>query len=215
MNHNGGMFRFLKQLFSRTNEESINRKGLSFSYVTVILAFGIIIMLIGNFLSFQHETNENGASSSSGEQAEAAFSIKPKTKAKVIADYEERYEEQLKNALEAIAGVGDVKVVVNIDTTEMKVVEKNRTTQQQTTDETDREGGKRKVEDTSINEEVVIVRNGEKENPVVLTTKKPEIRGVLVVATGADNLQVKKWIVEAVTRVLDVPSHRVAVLPKK
>jgi stage III sporulation protein AG len=37
----------------------------------------------------------------------------------------------------------------------------------------------------------------------------------LVVAKGADNLQIKKWIVEAVTRVLNVPSYRVAVLPKK
>ena len=48
-----------------------------------------------------------------------------------------------------------------------------------------------------------------------LQTKKPEIRGVLVVAKGAENIQVKKWIIEAVTRALDVPSHRVAVMPKK
>ena len=51
--------------------------------------------------------------------------------------------------------------------------------------------------------------------PVVIETKKPAIRGVLVVAKGADNIQVKKWIIEAVTRSLDVPSHRVAVMPKK
>jgi stage III sporulation protein AG len=49
----------------------------------------------------------------------------------------------------------------------------------------------------------------------VVEYQKPAIRGVLVVAKGAENIQVKKWIIEAVTRSLDVPSHRVAVMPKK
>jgi stage III sporulation protein AG len=38
---------------------------------------------------------------------------------------------------------------------------------------------------------------------------------VLIVAKGADDVRVKKEIIEAVTRVLDVPSHRVAVSAKK
>lgn len=62
---------------------------------------------------------------------------------------------------------------------------------------------------------LVIVRSGDQEKPVVVKTEKPKIRGILVVAKGADNIEVKKWIIEAVTRSLDVPSHRVAVLPKK
>ena len=93
--------------------------------------------------------------------------------------------------------------------------ERNKVTQEQTTEETDREGGKRTVTDSSRDEQIVIVRNGEKEVPIVQMTEKPEVRGVLVVAKGADNITVKKWIIEAVTRVLDIPSHKVAVMPKK
>ena len=74
---------------------------------------------------------------------------------------------------------------------------------------------RRKVQDTSTDEQVVIIRNGEKEVPIIVGEIKPEIRGVLVVAKGAENIQVKKWIIEAVTRSLGVPSHRVAVMPKK
>ena len=54
-----------------------------------------------------------------------------------------------------------------------------------------------------------------KEGPIISETKKPSVRGVLVVAKGAENIQIKKWIIEAVTRSLDVPSHRVSVMPKK
>jgi stage III sporulation protein AG len=206
-----------KHLFAKSNEETTKKKVTPFSYVIVILLLGIAFMLVGNLFGGNKQTNTETMPvyQNNEPNAQSVFGQKRNTKAKTIAEYEERYEEQLKNALEAMAGVEDVTVIVNVDATEMKVLEKNRTTQQKTTDETDREGGKRKVEDHSTNEEVVIIRQGEEETPIVLTTKKPEIRGVLVVAKGADNIQIKKWIVEAVTRVLHVPSHRVAVMPKK
>ncbi|BBP90642.1 hypothetical protein BsIDN1_42600 [Bacillus safensis] len=92
---------------------------------------------------------------------------------------------------------------------------KKKSNKKTTTEETDKEGGVRSVTDQTKEEEVVIIKNGNEETPVVVQTKKPEIRGVLVVAQGVDNVQIKKTIIEAVTRVLDVPSHRVAVAPKK
>ena len=71
------------------------------------------------------------------------------------------------------------------------------------------------MEDQSQEEQLVTVREGDEEVPVIIETKKPVIRGVLVVAGGAENMTVKNWIIESVTRVLDVPSHKVAVMPKK
>jgi stage III sporulation protein AG len=104
---------------------------------------------------------------------------------------------------------------VNVDATEKKVLEKNVVVQSQKTEEVDREGGQRTVEDQSKDEQLVIIRDGEKEVPIVIETKKPAIRGVIVIAKGADNIQVKKWILESVTKLLDVPVHRVSVMPKK
>ena len=62
------------------------------------------------------------------------------------------------------------------------------------------------MEDQSQEDQLVTVRDGDEEVPVIIETKKPVIRGVLVVAGGAENMTVKNWIIEAVTRVLDVPS---------
>ena len=121
----------------------------------------------------------------------------------------------MKESLETIAGVEEVKVVIYVDSSEKKVYERNKTTQKQVTEETDQEGGKRTVEDTSVDEQLVLVKKGDKEGPIVSETHKPSVRGVLVVAKGAENIQIKKWIIEAVTRSLDVPSHRVSVMPKK
>lgn len=218
MKQEKGPFSWLKRQFSNQEETTEKKKG-KYPYLILVLLFGTGFMLISNLLS--NGNSENEAVPTLGNRGEEkqedveTFGQKNSNKDRLIDDYERSYETQLKEALDAIVGVEDVTVVVNVDSSESKVFEKNRNTQTQLTDEIDREGGKRKVEDQSMEEQLVIIQNGEKEVPIVTETKKPEIRGVLVVAKGAENIQVKKWIIEAVTRVLDVPSHRVAVMPKK
>ncbi|HHY73088.1 MAG TPA: stage III sporulation protein AG [Bacillus bacterium] len=214
-NNNFGSW--LKGLFNHSNDHNPKDKNYQ-KYLLVLLAIGILFMLLSNLLQSQ-PSSETAVpvlgSTNSTEKDAAVFGQKKSEGSSEIADYEATYENQLKEALEQIVGIEDVTVMINLDATETKVLEKNTVVQSQETDEVDREGGKRQVEDLSRDEQVVIVRAGEQEGPIILKTKKPEIRGVLVVAKGADNLKVKQMVIEAVTRVLDVPSHRVSVLPKK
>lgn len=217
MNKEKGPITWLKKIFA--NEEQSEKKHGKYQYLVLVLLFGAAIMLISNLL-FKDKPSDTSSPvfknvEKKDEEEVPTFGHKQSDGNDLIATYERAYEAQIKEALDAIVGVEDVTIVVNVDATEKKVLEKNRNSKTQTTDETDREGGKRKVEDQSKEEQLVIIRNGEKEVPIVIETKKPVIRGVLVVAKGADNIQVKKWIVEAVTKALDVPSHRVAVMPKK
>lgn len=213
MDQEKGPISWLKRLFSKEG-----KPDKKYQYLIIVLLFGAAIMIVSNSLMKDNNPDSSIPVLSSSDDAEEEIETFGKSKSAgndVISDYEDRYENQLKEALEGIAGVSDVMVVVNVDNTERTVLEKNTITRSQTTDETDREGGERKVEDQSQDSQVVIIRDGEKEVPIVLETKKPEIRGVLVVAKGADNIQVKKWIIESVTKLLDVPSHRVSVMPKK
>jgi stage III sporulation protein AG len=215
MENQKGPFSWLKRLTSK--EEGPDKKAGKYQYMLLVLCIGAAFMIVGNVLFTDKSTPEDSpAVKNVNEETEdvAAFSLKKNSGNQAISDYEETYEKQLKKALEEMLGVNDVMVVVNIDSTDKKVLEKNKVTKSQTTEEKDNEGGERKVQDIQTDEQLVIVREGEKEVPIVLETKKPAIRGVLVVAKGAENIQVKKWIVEAVTKALGVPSHRVAVMPK-
>ncbi|WP_246944588.1 stage III sporulation protein AG [Bacillus pinisoli] len=217
---NNQFFHWLQSLFKKSsNDQQTSDKRLSkYHYAIAILAVGISFMLVSNMLT------DSSSSAPSGELAvfnqddpkdQPTFGKESSDSEDVLREVENHYETQLKEILQSAVGVDEVDIMVNLDATESKVFEKNVTTQTQITDETDREGGKRKVEDTSTDEQLVIIRNGDTETPVTIKIKKPEVRGVLIVANGADNIQVKKNIIEAVTRVLDVPSHRVSVLPKK
>ena len=178
----------------------------------VFLLLGVAFMIVGSVFSDDAATLEP-MNSPNEKKVEPVF--KQTSDKNTIEQYEERFESELKGALESINGIGQVEVVVNVDSTSEQVLEKNRVMHNQTTEETDKEGGRRLVEDKSVDEQVVIIRKGEEELPVVTKTEKPKIRGVLIVAEGAESVQVKKMIVDAVTRVLDVNSHQVAVMPKK
>jgi stage III sporulation protein AG len=214
---NNQFFRWLQSLFKTTNEKQNAEKKLTkYHYAILILTVGVAFMLISNILSnTSSSAPELAVFNQQKSEDEPAFGQKEIGIADILQQAENDYENQLKEILQTAVGVDEVEIMVNLDATDSKIYEKNITTQTQLTDETDREGGKRKVEDTSKDEQLVIIRNGDTETPVVIKIKKPQVRGVLIVAKGADNIQVKKWIIEAVTRVLDVPSHRVSVLPKK
>ncbi|MGC8141124.1 hypothetical protein ACP3W2_27245, partial [Salmonella enterica] len=73
--------------------------------IVILFVFGLSFMIFGNVFNF---------SSSKQVQQEATQAVfrqsDEEKKLKQIADYEERYEQQLKEALEAIVGVGEVKV---------------------------------------------------------------------------------------------------------
>lgn len=215
-----GPFAWITRLLKPKEEEGKEKKPPMYLYAVVVLLLGTGIMIAGNVINTDQPPSTNDTAASVFNQNETeedveVFGKKGNTEFKNSRDYEVYLQNEMKDALESIAGVEDVKVVVYVEASEKNIYEKNKTTQRQVTDETDQEGGKRTVEDTSVDEQLVIIKNSDKEGPIISETRKPQVSGVLVVAKGADNIQIKKWIIEAVTRALDVPSHRVSVLPKK
>src|SRR5690606_12209808 len=129
--------------------------------------------------------------------------------------FEARYEAAIRDILQKIAGVGEVDVMVTIDSTEELVVERRVEQRQQNTNEKDGQGGTRTISDASRSGQVVLVQAKGDQSPVVIKNIRPQTRGVVVVAAGADNLTVKKMIADAVERGLRVPAHRIPVIPGK
>ena len=190
------------------------KKGIPLYYLIIAAGLGVIFMFSGSFFSTPDPGQQVFSEQESSSESEEAFSQK-KSSPSSMSEYENMYETQLKEALDEVAGVSDATVIVNLDSTEQKVVEKNSTSTDKYTYESPNDGGSRKIEEQSSDEQVVIVQNDNGQGPIVVSTKKPVVRGVVVVAVGAENMEVKKMIVDAVTRLLDVKSHRVMVLPKK
>lgn len=131
-----------------------------------------------------------------------------------VSEIEESYEKDLQAMLNKIKGISEVEVMVNVDSTNVHVYEKDLIVGSQTTDEADQSGGVRKVEDETKETKLVYIREGDQEVPILVQTKKPDVRGVFIIAKGVDNATAKQWVVESVSKVLDVPTYRISVMPK-
>ena len=131
-----------------------------------------------------------------------------------MVEYEQRYEKELEEVLSKIVGVEDVSVIVNLNSTVEEVLQVDKRESRQVTTETDKNGGKRWSPRTLKYQKTAYYRGENGEKPVVIKKLKPQVRGVLVVARGVENLKVKAIVIEAVQRTLDVPVHRISVLPK-
>lgn len=206
---------------SQTNKTKKEDKELSFSHwILILIALGLAAVILSNYFSKEEEAPKTFSSLPLTQEEmvdtddEAIVTLGTRSQFTTLSQYEEELENKLKEMLSKIKGVGEVSVMINLDSTQEMVVEKNVQTQESTTEERDREGGNRQIKDQQRNEQVVILRQGNHEQPIVVKTTKPPVRGVLVLAPGATDVQVKAWISEAVQRVLDVPPHKVSVLPK-
>ncbi|MDY0405610.1 stage III sporulation protein AG [Virgibacillus sp. 179-BFC.A HS] len=198
------------------SKDATGKKPNKLGYVVIIGLVGILLMIMSNIFISTPKSKEMAQSSNrQTNQAEEKGNALPASATSNVDELESSYEKDLTAMLENIRGVSDVEVMINLDSTNIKIYEKDLITGKQVTDEKDKNGGNRQIEDNTEETHVVFVRQGDQEAPLLIQTKKPNVRGVFVVAKGVERATVKKWVVEAISRVLDVPTHRVSVMPRK
>lgn len=194
-------------------EEKIGEGGKKrFRFLLLIGLVGVLALLFGSF--FQVDSSV-GSNQTSFLQPKKESATTPSTE---ISDkmerYEKEYESELADILSQIVGVDDVSVVVNLDSTEEDIVQMDRRNSEQITTETDTKGGNRSIRNETDDQKPAFYQEQGGEKPLIVKKLKPKIRGILVVARGVENLQVKAAVIEAIQRTLDVPVHRISVLPK-
>lgn len=127
-------------------------------------------------------------------------------------EYKKQLEENLKNIISEISGVGNVKVLVTLESSMQNVYA------------TEQKKNKEAVEDKNLNERSKIQESNEVETKYItikdsdgtekalsLMQIQPSIKGVIVVCSGGDNIDVKNKVIEAVKTALNITSKRVFV----
>lgn len=212
------MFEWLNKLLEKVKVPP--NKLTKFQYIGLVVLIAILILIVSSLFNSEdsqetypaphvnRESDNNSQNKETWQQKEGSSSTSE------MQELEKAYESDLAPLLEKITGVSEVEVMVNLNATDKQIYQTNLVIGSQVTNESDQNGGTRKIDDETREQTVVVIRQGEQEIPLLIQTEKPEVRGVLVVARGVHNLEVKKWVTEAVTKVLDVPAHRVSVMPK-
>ncbi|UQZ32545.1 stage III sporulation protein AG [Paenibacillus sp. PK3_47] len=187
-----------------------------FRWLIIVGLLGVAIMLFNSFVNVKKLDSENtGREPPAAESAQAALQQGESPSPGSFDGIEQAMEDRTKEILEKIVGVGTVDIMVTVDSTEEIVVVRNMNDSQQQSEETDASGGKRHTTQYTRDGEIVTYSQSGDETPIITKRIKPQIRGVLVVAKGAENKVVRGLIEEAVERGLNVPGHRISVVPRK
>ncbi|WP_409346441.1 stage III sporulation protein AG [Paenibacillus sp. MBLB4367] len=186
----------------------------TFRWLLLIGLIGAALMLFSSFAMKEVDSLGVGRASPPND-TQQTLAAQTSKEATAFKEYEQAYESQLRDILQQIVGVGDVEVLVTVDSTEEVAVEKNLRDTQQVTSEKDVNGATRNITDVTRSGDTVMYSSSGNQAPLVQKYIKPKIRGVLIVAKGAENVTVKKLISDAVERGLDVPPHRISIVPRK
>lgn len=127
-------------------------------------------------------------------------------------DYLTGLEQELESILGEMAGVGKVKVMITLKSSEELVVEKDEPSSRSNTNENDSAGGNRIVTQVDSTESTVYRTEGSDSEPYVVKTILPQVEGVVVVAQGAGSGTVNQSITEMIQALFGVEAHKVKVV---
>lgn len=209
-----GWFKKLEQWIGKGADGK--KRTQTFRLLLIIGLIGLAIMLFNSFVNVKQVDN-------GGEGREPpVMSDLPVSSVdddllgdSPFARIEMSLENKTKDILQKIVGVGDVDVLVTIDSTEEVIVQRNMKDTQELTEESDPNGGKRHITQYTKDGQIVTYESSGNEQPIITKKIKPKVRGVLIVAKGAENKVVKGLIVDAVEKGLNVPAYRISVVPRK
>lgn len=178
--------------------ENINYKQFT-KRLLILLLVGVILLIASSIL-FESKNNKDPFTKQNLPEEKVQLNTE---------DYSEVLEKKLEYILSQISGVGKVKVMITLEDTSEKIPATNTTKNQETSKEEDSQGGSREIlrEDSSSQ----IITKGSEGDLIVLKELKPEVKGVIVVAEGAENLEVQEKLYNAVKTVLAVPGNKVEV----
>lgn len=191
--------------FNKLKEKLIKDNKKVIENFTILFLIGLILLIgASSFMKPQPTKNESNKKLILDE------------KINNNEEYSRKLEDNLKNILSKIEGVGNVDVMITLNTDEEVVAAVDMIQSSVVTSEKDSNGGTRETTQTESNNKIVTTQDiGGQNTPVILKKIMPEIRGVIVVADGAKDPGLKYELSLAVQTALGIPAYKVKIISSK
>ncbi len=170
----------------------IMEKIKNIKHIEVIIAICLIVAVIGIYLS--------------GTEKNTKTNTEEKTVSQNNTDV---YEEKLKAVLSEINGAGKVDVMITYNSSSEIITANTTTVSSDKTNSSDRSA-------ESKNETVspVLINQSGTTTPLIVKEILPDVKGVIVIAEGADDIKVRLNLVNAVCTALAVDADKVEIFTK-
>lgn len=189
------------------------RKYFSRDNLLIVILSGILLFIIA--MPTKEKEEESGVELADGLWQQEQQVISQETgmlQTPKAEDFAGKLEEELEEILSQMWGVGKVRVMITLKSSEELVVEKDETSNRSNTNESDSAGGSRIVTQMEGGKNTVYHTVGNGSEPYVVKTISPQVEGVVVVAQGAGSGTVNENITEMIQALFGVEAHKVKVV---
>lgn len=169
-------------------KEMIGRAGPVKIMIIIISGVLLIVLSCGNLFD-----NKNS------DEKDTAVSRNTGQESNDLQVYKNTMEEQVESILEKVDGVDDVDVMITLKASKEKVTLKDNTVKT----------------DQSEEETVLVQDENDSTSPYVVQEMEPEIEGILVVCAGGDSPAVQREIIDGISALFPVESHKIKVMKSK
>lgn len=193
-------------------KKKITLKEIGPAKLVLILLCGVVLLLLPTS-DKENEKDDSLPDITQGDDREGSETQSGNAMDGVmdIDEYVKQMEERIEKQLALVEGVGNVKVMITLESTSEKIVLKDENVTKETIKEEDAQGGTRDNESMTTSDESVLVGDGSS-YPYTLKENMPYIQGVAVVAQGGGDAKVKQEIIEAIQVLFGVPIHNIKVM---
>lgn len=200
----------LEILRTKFNKESEgNNKRKIENLVVFLILLIITIIAINTIWGDKKEEVKQDDTNSSYKQLAESIDNNVNSNNQKLSEY--NLEQSLEDILSKIAGVGKVQVLVTYSETSEVVAMYNETYTASNTEETDTNGGMRKIEETDSSKEIIFEDKDGEKTPITQKVVMPKIEGAIITAEGARNANIKTNIIQAVSAATGLATYRIQV----
>jgi stage III sporulation protein AG len=199
----------LKKIVGNSEGQGNNKRKIENLVFLVIIL--IITVVIINYVWSGEKSSNKKVTNSTGKQLATTNNNQTLASSQYNNTESISLEEKLEDILSKIEGVGSVKVFINYSESSETVAMYNENSKMSTTEETDKSGGTRKVEQTDSQKEVIYQEQNGTKTPIVQKTVEPKIEGAIITAKGAGDINVKTSIIQAVEAATGLATHKIQV----
>ncbi len=201
----------LKNLINKEDEEKQgNNKKKIENLVFFIIILIITIVIINIILNGDKKNTNKEENSTQKKLAESSFSQNVIEENSISGEKKE-LKENLETILSKIQGVGEVNVFINYSESSEVVAMYNENSKVSTTEENDTSGGTRKIQETDTRKDIIYKEENGEKVPITKKVIEPKVEGAIITAKGANNVETKTNIIQAVEAVTGLPTHKIQV----
>lgn len=183
---------WLKNVLKNKDKRVINN-----FYITLVI--GVLLLLMGNTILSADKQKE-----------EPKIEIEKNNSDDT--DYASQLEKRMEKALSMVEGVGNIKVLITVKGSGEIVVAEDKSSDINETIEETNSSVTKQIRSTKSEDTIVLT---DEKSPLVLKEIKPDIEGVIIVAEGGGNIEIKDSLIRATQAILGIESHKIEVLKMK